>query len=384
MMDLTDIPVIDAHCHPFTNDLYQLTEGQLRDILQFRLEGGSAPEAVDTMTAHLFVRDIADYLGCAPTLRDVVRARNEQSTDYSAYTTRMFDSVGLRALLPDTGYPYWTKVTLDDCAKTVKKQAMYEVYRVESTFSTRNGIYMEDRALDFDTYLERFIAAATDAVQENGCVGLKTVIAYRTGLSIRPVTFEEAKAAYAEDTDTNLAAQKTVRDYLFKQTALLAAKLGVPMVIHTGFTAMTKPWAYGDPTQLSPALMDPELRETTFHLLHGGFPWTSGAGYMAANHPNVYVDLSELNPAASIHVERHFEELLAFAPLSKLTFGSDGIGIPELFWYATILAKRAVGNILERFVQQRLLRPEKAEDYAAQIFHATAKRIYHLSAHLED
>jgi len=378
-MDLTGIPAIDGHCHPFTDDLRQLTEVQLRDIIMFRQEGGSAPQAVDTITAHLFLREVSNLLDCEPTLKSVVETRNRLAADdYAAYTERLLAEAGIEALLPDTGYPYWKKVTIQDFAQVVKKRRLYEVFRTESAFATRNGIYFEDRDLDFDRYVATYRSAITDAVKKRGCVGVKTVIAYRTGLAIKPVTPAEARAAYAQNTDVDLQAQKTVRDFLFKVTARLVGELGVPMVIHTGFTALTRPWSFGNPTDLSPILTDPDLKDTVFVLLHGGFPWTTAIGYMAANHPNVYVDLSEFNPAASVHVERYIEEIFSFAPLSKLTFGTDAVAIPEWFWYATVLGRRALGNILERFVKERLMRPAQAEDYAAQIFHGTVRSVYHL------
>ncbi len=345
----------------------------------FKLEGGAPPQVLDTLTAYLFLRELSDLLGCSAVPQDVLAARNRQAAvDYPAYVDRVLGAASITSLLPDTGYPYWKKVTVQDCARVVTKRPLYEVFRVESAFRSRNSIYLEDTSLSFDKYLEEYQAVCIDAVRKRGCVAMKTVIAYRTGLAIQQVAFGDAKAAFAANIDTDLRAQKTVRDYLFKYTARLAAELGVPFVIHTGFTALTKPWSYGNPTDLTPILTDPDLKNTVFVLLHGGYPWNSAAGFMAAHHPNVYLDLSEFNPATSIGIEHNFREVLQFAPLSKITFGSDGLGIPELFWYAAVQAKRAMGNILEEFVRERLMRPEQAADYAAQFFHGTAKKLYRL------
>ena len=378
-MDLAKFPVIDAHCHPFTNEHRQLTEQQLRDIIMFKLEGGAPTHAEDTLTAHLFLREVAELLGCRATIRDVLDERNKQaSSDYPAFVDRVLGEAGITALLPDTGYPYWKKVTIEDCAQVVTNRPLYEVFRAESAFRSRNSIYLQDTTLNFDDYLEFYRAACVDAVETRGCVGIKTVIAYRTGLAIQPITYDEAKRAFARDTDIDIQAQKKVRDYLFKYTARLAAELGVPFVIHTGFTALTKPWSYGNPTDLTPAITDPDLQETTFVLLHGGYPWCSAAGYIASHHPNVFVDLSEFNPATSIGIERYFQEILEFAPFTKLMFGSDGLGIPELNWYGAVLAKRAMANILTKFINDRLISSEQAEDYAADIFYNTARQVYGL------
>jgi predicted TIM-barrel fold metal-dependent hydrolase len=291
---------------------------------------------------------------------------------------RVLGAAQITSLLPDTGYPYWKKVTVEDCARVVTRRPLYEVFRVESAFRSRNSIYLEDTSLSFDKYVERYRAVCVDAVKKRGCVAMKTVIAYRTGLAIQQVAHGDAKAAFAANPDIDLRAQKIVRDYLFRYTAQLAGELGVPFVLHTGFTALTKPWSYGNPTDLSPILTDLDVQDTVFVLLHGGYPWNSAAGFIAAHHPNVYLDLSEFNPATSIGIEHNFREVLQFAPLSKITFGSDGLGIPELFWYAAVQAKRAMGNILEEFVRERLMRPEQAENHAAQFFHGTAKKIYRL------
>jgi hypothetical protein len=379
-MNLDKIPIIDAHCHPFTDEHQQINEQQLRDIMMFKLEGGAPSQALDTMTAHLFLREVSELLGCEATPQAVLEARNQQtSADYPAFVDRVLNAGMITALLPDTGYPYWKKVTIQDCAKVVKHQKLYEVFRVESIFSTRNGIYMSDRDLPFDEYVEGYRDACASAVKTAGCVAMKTVIAYRTGLAIQPVTYTDAKAAFANNTDVDLKSQKIVRDYLFKYTAKLTAELGVPFLMHTGFTALTKPWSYGNPTDLSPIVTDPDLKDTVFVLLHGGYPWNSAAGFMAAHHPNIYLDLSEFNPATSIGIEHNFREALQFAPLSKIMFGSDGLGIPELFWYAARLAKRAMGNILNDFVQEKLMTTEKAEDYASQFFFETTKKVFRLA-----
>jgi predicted TIM-barrel fold metal-dependent hydrolase len=279
----------------------------------------------------------------------------------------------------DTGYPYWKRVTIDECAALVTGRQVKEVFRVESAFRGRASVYFDGPALDFTNYLDRYRAACVAAVRERGCIAFKTVIAYRTGLAVDSVSEREARAAYEAEADNDMAAQKVVRDYLFKVTARLAAELGVPLTIHTGFTGLTRPWSYGDPTDLVPALTEAEARDTTFVLLHGGYPWGGAVGYMAAHLPNVYVDLSEVIPSTSIGIERHVEEVLEFAPLSKVMLGSDGLAIPELHWYGLVLAKRALGNILDRLVASGTLRPGPAERYAGMICHETAERLYGLA-----
>jgi predicted TIM-barrel fold metal-dependent hydrolase len=379
-MDLAQLPVVDGHCHPFTIEHQHLSATQLRDIIMFMQEGGSPAEALDTVTAHMFVRELAEVLGCEPEFAEVLRARNEAAAeDYSAYVERILAAPNVSALVVDTGYPSWKRVGFGECASLVTRRQTREVFRVETAFGAR-GIYFDGPWLDFETYLERYRAACIAAVRDRGCAAFKTIIAYRTGLAVRRVSEDDARAAYASGADSDEAAEKIVRDYLFYVTARLAAELSVPLTVHSGFTGLVKPWSHGDPTGLSEALTDRDLRETTFVLLHGSYPWCGAVGFLAAHLPNVYIDLSELIPSTSIGVERHLEEIFEFAPLSKIMLGSDGLAIPELHAYGLTMAKRALGNVLERLTATRILRAERAEHYASLICHETANRLYRIAA----
>ena len=379
-MDLSQMPVVDGHCHPFTLEHQHLSATQLRDIIMFMQEGGSPAEAQDTLTAHLFVRELAGLLGCAPEFGEVLRARNEAaSVEYAAHVERVLAAGHVSALMVDTGYPSWKRVTIDECSSLVKHRLVREVFRVETVFAGRS-VYFDGPRLNFGAYLERYRAECIAAVRERGCVAFKTIIAYRTGLGVRRVSDAEARAAYEGGADADEAVEKVVRDYLFYMTAQMAAELGVPLTVHSGFTGLVKPWSFGDPTGLVPALSEPELRDTTFVLLHGSYPWCGAVGFLAAHLPNVYVDLSELIPSTSIGIERHLEEVLEFAPLSKMMLGSDGLAIPELHWYGLTAAKRALGNILGSLASRGVLRLEQAERYAGLVCHETAERLYRLAA----
>jgi predicted TIM-barrel fold metal-dependent hydrolase len=381
-MDLTEMPVVDGHCHPFTAEYQRLSAEQLRDNMMFMQEGGSPPEALDTLTAHLFIRELAGLLDCAPEFAEVLRARNEAAHhDYAAYVDRVLAHGHVSALMIDTGYPYWKRVRIDEPRGLAPGRQVREVFRIETAFGgPEASIYFDGPRLDFGSYIERYRATCTAAVREQGCVAFKTVMAYHTGLTVQRVSEVEARAAYEASAEGGIAAEKVVRDYLFFVTARVAAELGVPLTVHSGFTGLGKPWSYGDPSGLSLALREPEMRETTFVLLHGGYPWGGAAGFLAAHLPNVYVDMSEVIPSTSIGIERHLEEVLEFAPLSRVMLGSDGLGIPEMHWYGLVMAKRALGNVLGRLTATEVLRPERAEQFAELICHGTAERLYGLPA----
>ena len=70
------------------------------------------------------------------------------------------------------------------------------------------------------------------------------------------------------------------------------------------------------------------------------------AGYLANQYPNIYIDISELNPFMSIGVERKLLSLLEMSPTTKIMYGSDGVVIPELFWISSIKELKSIVNIV--------------------------------------
>ncbi len=76
-------------------------------------------------------------------------------------------------------------------------------------------------------------------------------------------------------------------------------------------------------------------------LLHECYPYTREGGYLAAVYENAYLDLSYGIPLLG------FGEMLTFtraalgvAPVSKLVYSSDGIGVPELHWMGALDGRR--------------------------------------------
>ncbi len=70
----------------------------------------------------------------------------------------------------------------------------------------------------------------------------------------------------------------------------LCVELGIPVVIHQGFTSRYKHVKYARPVYVDQVAVDfPELRIV---LAHVGTPWVDEALMVAAKNPNVYVDVS--------------------------------------------------------------------------------------------
>ncbi len=98
----------------------------------------------------------------------------------------------------------------------------------------------------------------------------------------------------------------------------MAEDAGLPVTIHTGTSVF--PGArnrFGDPIHVDDVAIDfPGLKIV---LAHGGRPlWTKTAFFLVRRHPNVYLDLSGIPPAALLESFPRLEEIA-----DRCMFGSD-------------------------------------------------------------
>ncbi|MBW1600721.1 amidohydrolase [Streptomyces sp. JJ66] len=132
-------------------------------------------------------------------------------------------------------------------------------------------------------------------------------------------------------TELGLAGLKTAPCYLRMSPAdprwndvyEVAQELGVPVLVHTGYTPAKK----ADPRFFSPRLLDrvaadfPELRLILAHL---GTPWTDTALDLMSRHPHVYADLSIFSwyrPAATVAAA--LARARSLGVLDRLLWGTD-------------------------------------------------------------
>jgi predicted TIM-barrel fold metal-dependent hydrolase len=137
----------------------------------------------------------------------------------------------------------------------------------------------------------------------------------------------------------------------------------------------------GNPLLLRAVLQQPEYRGMPVVLLHECYPYTREGGYLAAVYENAYLDLSYAIPLLG------FGEMLSFtraalgvAPVSKLMYSSDGIGVPELLWMGALDGRRVIGQALGELVESGELTLPEAEAAGEDVLRGNAVRLYGLSS----
>lgn len=392
MLDLSDLDVVDVHCHPFL-DSGQLTPEQFVDRSAFGggsrafMEDAGVPFTDDvraelqrgkrdTLYFRRLVRDLATFFGVAPDLDAVVAARNAAvAAGYRDHVARLSADARLAAVVMDFGFP---QPGLDLAAVRAELPiAVVPVFRIEPLIV---DLLMAD--IGWPEFTRRYDETIAAALTTGGFKGVKSIIAYRTGLDVSPLSRTPDQGLQALDgirRGLGGGATKKLRDHLLCRALELCIEHDVPMQVHTGMGDFEVNLPLCRPAFLMDLLRFPAYRACRVILVHGGYPYQREAAYMANVLPRVYCDVSEGIPFAGPAARSIFAEVLEMAPLSKVVYGSDGYTLPEINFTSAKLAKQALGQALDTLVADRFLDPAEAMDAARMILADTARRLYRLS-----
>lgn len=373
-MDLAGLPVVDGHCHPFLTDPWAVPVPAFVDLFSEGRPG--------TMTAHVphtgyFERaldEMARRLGTTSTAAAVLDRRRALGPAWARET--MVRS-GLTALLVDTSYPP-DAMPLEEMRRLVPC-AIHEVFRVETC---AERLLREARS--WDEFREAFRAELRGAVSRS--VAFKSIIAYRSGLSVRRWTDAEAAEAYRQALGRvqrggpSRLTDKPLLDTLFESTLEVCVEAGCPFQVHAGFGDPDIDLLQANPLLLRPILEDPRRSGLRIVVLHMAYPYVREAAFMTAVWPQVYLDLSLALPFLGPAAVGPLVEILGLAPATKLLYGSDVGALPELFVLAADWGRAALGEALEWLVSRRALSAERAAEAARLILSENAEKLYGLRA----
>jgi predicted TIM-barrel fold metal-dependent hydrolase len=369
MLDLSAIPIVDQHAHNLVRPEVELPySAAFTEAYDPEIATGHVK---DTLCLRRSVREIAALLGCPPRLDAVEAARRQLGFD--ELVRQCFAASGIATLLLDDGF------LPDQILPTAWHARVARVYRlVRVEYLTERLIGETTSWADFQ---ERFRGALRNLPAD--VVGLKSVVAYRTGLAVDDPDDAAAAKSFAVLRRRVAAGQhvrlamKPLNDWVVRATLTEAAQNGRPVQFHTGFGDPDLDLRLANPLHLRPLFEDSSLRGVPIVLLHAGYPFTREAGYLAAVYPNAFVDLGLAIPLLSIAgmagVVRACLELM---PFSKLLFSTDAHVIPDLYYLGALWGRRALAAELDRAVQDSDLTPDEADEAAALILGGNARKLY--------
>ena len=372
--DFSSLPVVDNHLHPYLISHGGSRYAPLESFLGMPGEDEAARAHRDAMLYQRWAtRQLAAFLGCDAEPGVVAAARAEQG-DERVWAERLFRDQNIEALVVDTGYP---QPPLDmDGFRAVTPADIFTIYRIEPAIAA-----LLDAGANWDEFVRSFDRGVVRAIQDEGFLGLKSIIAYRTGLEIDVA--HESDAAGQAGLDMALAnpdammASKALRDHLLLRAFRLAVDLDVPFQIHTGIGDRDIVLERCNPAPLNTVLKREPYRNARVILIHT-YPYVAEASWMAAALPNVWMDLSEGVPFAVAAVDRIFATALELAPVNRILYGSDAFAGPEQIWLGAKIAKAALGRVFTSLYQRDLVTEEEARDAARAIMAGNARALYGL------
>jgi predicted TIM-barrel fold metal-dependent hydrolase len=367
------IPLYDHHAHSLRR-----LQPETQDAFRAHFTEGDAPETVARdVPWSLFYRralvDLGRFFGCAPSEDAVVAARARRP--FAGLTKDMFTDAGIGALLIDPGFRTAEHYELNHLRGLVPCP-VGELVRLE-VLAER----LISAADGWPDLRERFAAEVRASIRR-GVQGLKTIIAYRTGLELTHWDEAALNAAYRETRDaagrgqTRLAS-KPLLDTLLWTALEIAAQHRLPVQVHTGFGDRDLDLRLANPLWLRPVFEHPPFRAITFVLLHC-YPYIREASWLAHVYPNVAMDLSLTVPFAAHGAADSIAEALALAPASKVLLATDAFSIPDLFWLAARHAREALDEALAMIARRAFAGPDgkDREPIARRLLWDNAAAIY--------
>jgi uncharacterized protein len=369
-MNLGEISAIDQHAH-------NLLKPEIASHYPYPISftEGYDPDLINAHARHsLFyrrsLREIAQLLQCEPTEAAILECRQELGLEQ--LTQHCFQAANLEAIFLDDGF------LADDVLPWQWHEQFIPVKRLLRLEHLAENLIVQEE--HFDDFLDRF-RSEIDPPRAK-VVAFKSIAAYRTGLEIQAIQTEAAQWNFYELKRESHGKRlrlnnKFLIDFLITHTLEIAAKHQVPVQFHTGFGDPDLDLRLANPLYLREFLEDSRWRNVPIILLHGAYPYTREAGYLASVYPQVYVDFGLAVPFLSVAGMRSLlKQLLELTPTSKLLYSSDAHNIPELYYLGAKWGREILGSVLEEAVRDSDLTVTEADAIAAAILRENARELY--------
>lgn len=236
--------------------------------------------------------------------------------------------------------------------------------------------------------LREYLSFVTQTLEENkrrGGVAMKFEASYFRSLAFGDPGAEVVEPIYRKYRSggaPTLDEYTLFQDFIFRQLIIAGAELKLPVHIHTSAGGGDYFNLRGvNVLNLENVIRDPKHRQTTFVLIHGGYPYDREA-MLLASMKNVYLDSSAtelmLYPTEFKNVLRRWLEVYP----EKLTFGSDAfpyneaLGVEEVYWMGVHTTRTALAAALAEMIAAREISERQALTIAHGYLHDNAASLY--------
>lgn len=341
------------------------------------------------------VKEMASFLGCRPTLGEVIDARNARGKDYPKYINDLFRDVKLDNVMLDTGFREGLDAQgIQHFVRLIEPTKSRGIARVDTI---QRDLLSQD--LSFEDLSGSFVQRVRDNLDGTGNFGLrsygmKSYLLPRIGL-IKPIyDAKVAAASWAEykkvrndasgDRDDRAQRGKDLLQYLLTLALEECLARDMPMQFHAGdgeapgiVLRRQQPYFLEEIVRFD---RNGVMRMPKVIPIHAGYPLVGEAAWLSHLYTNCYFELSIMNPFVHQGLADRLREVMEAVTLSKILYGSDTFHLPELYWLAGRWGKRFLSQALGVYVDQGILTEDEALGAARRILYQNNREVYRLGA----
>jgi uncharacterized protein len=378
-VSLRDCQAVDVHAHPYAANAEPYSPDEFLRKLSLSVIPNQIPADYErvpkqpfpgsNMWVQILIQRLAKYFSCKATLEAVVEQRNAKASDFKQYTRGLFQDANITGIVGDFGYPQpplLKEEYADLCGAEI-----WEIYRIEPVM-----VRLGEECETFADFQEKYRAELSSELKKDGVVGLKSIIAYRSGLEISPMIEKLAAEEYNEFRANTRSRVKNLRDYCLHIAMEECTASDKVMHIHTGIGDGEVVLPKASPSFLLEMLRDEKYQDTKVHLVHGGYPWIEEAAFITSVLPNVYMDISLQNPFSGHGVKRILSQVFEFAPFDKVMYGSDAFTVPEMNWLGVHLFKECFEDVLNSWIESDYMDADTARVIGEMVLYRNFQNVY--------
>lgn len=386
---IAGIKAVDNHAHP----MLQLAAGAPRDTDYDALPLDALPPM--TLPARLRA-DHPDWIAAQRTVKERAIESPAEALDLAGIDVMLSNRIAMGPGLSPPRFLWVSFVDalmlpLDGRLEAARTPDTRSLYALETKLLRR---YMRDLGIaklpaTLDGYVKTVVAPTLERQKKAGAVAVKFEAAYLRALDFDDPNRELARAVYARFAPGGTpshAEYKALQDYLFREIAREAGRLGMAVHIHDTEIAGSFYLEKGsDPFLLESAFNDSTLRATKFVIIHGGWPLVTHTLPLFAK-GNVYADISMADMIAEPRQLANALRLWLNEYPDRVLFGTDAFdGGPDQGWEAGALlaansARRALGLALTGMMRDGVISRARAEQLARMVMRENAVALYGLGA----
>jgi hypothetical protein len=348
------------------------------EFQQFFSEGGDggivAQHTLNSIFFRWGIKELANFLECEPRTEAVLEAR--ASIPPNELGARMLRDANIPTLLIDYGLGGADRMSIAEMKTSLPDWHVERILRLETM---AQELILKHET--FDQVVEAFVATVEGA-RSAGHVGLKSIIAYRTGLAIRETSKSEAAKVFGivkerarRDGAVRLA-DKPLNDYLLLRALEVAEKQALPLQFHTGLGDNDLDMLYANPLHMRPLFENSQYKHVPFVLLHASYPYVRELGYLASLYSNVWMDMGLAIPFATVDIPSVWRQALSLTPFSKILFSTDAYSLPEIYWLAARWGRWGLTKVLDELITMGAFTQDEGFEAAHHILHGNAEDLY--------